>query len=65
MAADLNNQPLRHSYSHEEAIEEAKTYMRENYGSIAGMTTDEADRYYARLGLLVDFIHHLHPPEPK
>ena len=54
--------PELKSYSHEEAIESAKQWMRDNYGVARELDSAARDRYHEKLGLLVDFLHTLHPP---
>jgi len=56
-------EPERKCYTHEEAIAKARDWIFANYGQPMNMT--EGDRYilHSRLGLLVDFLHTLHPPK--
>jgi len=55
--------PGRRSYSYEEACAVAKEWMRENYGPMARLNREGKDRYCEKLGLLVDFLWTLHPPD--
>lgn len=55
--------PLMRAYSHDEAINIAKQWMRENYGVPRELSEESRDRYHEKLGLLVDFLWTLHPPE--
>ncbi len=56
-ASTGQTQPERSAFSHEEAITKANEWMRENYPE-----QPKSDRYHERLGLLIDFLHSLHPP---
>lgn len=55
--------PFKTHYSHAEAVEVAKTWMRENYGIPKELNEQERDRWMTRLGTIVDFLHTLHPPK--
>jgi hypothetical protein len=55
--------PLARSYTHEEALNVAKQWMRDNYGIARELSEEARDRYHEKLGLLVDFLWTLHPPE--
>jgi hypothetical protein len=54
---------LARAYSHDEAINVAKQWMRDNYGIARELDEESRDRYHEKLGLLVDFLWVLHPPE--
>lgn len=62
---------MKTSRTHEEAINIAKQWMRDNYGIPRDLGADARDHYHERLGFLVDFLWTLHPPamagpvEPK
>lgn len=54
---------LFHSYTHAQALQKAKEWMKENYGRPMDMAQEERDRYHEKLGLLIDFLWTLHPPQ--
>lgn len=56
-------EPLRPAYSHQESINVAMQWMRDNYGLARDLSEDNRDRYHEKLGLLVDFMGTLHPQE--
>jgi hypothetical protein len=56
-------EPLRQAYSHQESVNIAMQWMRDNYGIAKDLPEDTRDRYHEKLGLLVDFLWTLHPPE--
>ncbi len=62
MSEQSDNGPLRYAISHEEAMDKAKLWMRETYGAAKDLSPEQRDRYHERLGLLVDFLHTLLPP---
>lgn len=49
-------QPLRRCFSHEEAVHEAREYMRETFGNLPDMDETGKANFYARWGLLLDFL---------
>lgn len=55
--------PLMRTYSHDDAINVAKQWMRDNYGIPRELSEESRARYHEKLGLLVDFLWTLHPPE--
>ena len=55
--------PLARAYSHDEAINVAKQWMRDNYGIPRELSEEARGRYHEKLGMLVDFLWTLHPPE--
>lgn len=55
-------EPQRISYTHQEALFVAKQWMTLNYGIPRELSEEARDRYHEKLGLLVDFLHTLHPP---
>jgi hypothetical protein len=57
------NEPLRQSYSHDEAMHSAMEWIHDEYGSPRDMTPEQRDRYHEQLGFLLCFVHHLHPKE--
>lgn len=55
------SEPLRQTYSYEEALAVAKQWMRDTYGTARELPEESRDRYHEKLGFLVDFLHTLHP----
>lgn len=51
------------AYSHDAAINIAKQWMLENYGIPRELSEESRDLYHEKLGLLIDFLWTLHPPE--
>lgn len=44
----------------------AKEFMKETYGTIKECNDEEEkNRYYTRLGMLMDFVSGLFPPSPR
>jgi len=58
------SEPLRQAYSFEEALDIAKQWMKDTYGTARELPEELRDRYHEKLGLLVDFLFTLHPPSP-
>lgn len=54
--SDSANPPLRKAFSHEEAIHEAREYMRDTFGELPDMDETAKANFYARWGLLSDFL---------
>ncbi len=55
--------PLMRAYSHDEAINVAKQWMRDNYGIPRELSEESRDSYHEKLGMLIDFLWTLHPPQ--
>ena len=49
-------QPLPVKTSREQYLDAAKSYMLDRFGTPGMLDADERDRWYERLGMLVDFI---------
>jgi len=52
------------THSHEQAIAAAKEWMRKTYGRPCDLTEEARERYHEKLGMLIDFLWTLHPPQP-
>ncbi len=50
--------PVRRSFSQEEIVAEARRWLHQNY---AVGRSENPDRFYERLGLLVDFVTDIVP----
>lgn len=61
--SDESDSALFHHYTHAQALQKAKEWMKENYGRPMDMSQEERDRYHEKLGLLIDFLWTLHPPQ--
>lgn len=48
--------PVKNWRSREEYIDAAKGYMLDRFGTPGMLDADERDRWYERLGMLVDFV---------
>jgi len=57
--------PLMRAYSHDDAVNVAKQWMRDNYGIPRELSEESRASYHEKLGLLIDFLGTLHPPEPS
>ncbi len=53
---DITPEPTRFSYTHQQMLDAAKQWMRDNYGVARELPEASRDRYHEKLGLLVDFI---------
>jgi hypothetical protein len=51
---------MRIARSHEESLHDAREYMRETFGNLPDLDEQAKANYYARWGLLSDFIDVTH-----
>lgn len=58
----MKEEPTRRSFNRQEIIDEARRWVNLNYREIH---LDNPDKFYERLGLLVDFVTDIVPGDEK